>query len=98
LKLVYEHDGTATAEYAAFIAKTPRLVRLKFEGAAFAVAGSVYTYKTLIVDVPGVYTDFSALENDDGNDTVTAVLKGGYDSTAALGGQIIVVNTLSALT
>lgn len=98
LKITYEHDGTATAEKAAWIAGTPRLVRLKFEGSALATAGSAYTYKTLIIDVPGIYTDFSALENDDGNDTVTATLKGGYDSTAALGGQMIIVNSLSSLT
>jgi hypothetical protein len=98
LKVTFEHDGTATAEKAKFRAKTARLIRIKVEGSAFTVAGSVYTYKTLILDVPGVWTEFTALENDDGNDTVTGTLKGGYDPTAALGGQIIVVNALSALT
>jgi hypothetical protein len=98
LKVTFEHDGTATAEKAKWIAKTPRLIRIKIEGSAFAVAGSVYTYKTLIIDVPGVWTDFSALENDDGNDTCTGTLRGGYDVTAALGGRIVVVNSLSALT
>lgn len=98
LQVTFEHDGTATAEKAKWIAKTPRLIRIKVEGAALSVAGSVYTYKTLIIDVPGIWVDFTALENDDGNDTVTGTLKGGYDATAALGGQIIVVNSLSALT
>lgn len=98
LKVTFEHDGTATAEKAKWIAKTPRLIRIKVEGSALSVAGGSYTYKTLIIDVPGVWTDFTALENDDGNDTVTGTLKGGYDATAALGGQIVVVNSLSALT
>lgn len=98
LRVTFEHEGSATAEKAKWRAKTPRLVRIKVEGSAFAVAGSVYANKTLIIDVPGIWTEFSALENDDGNDTVTGTLKGGYDSTAALGGQIVVVNALSALT
>lgn len=98
LKVTFEHDGTATAEKAKWLAKAARLVRIKVLGSNLATAGSVYSTKTLIIDVPGVWTDFSALENDDGNDTVTGTLKGGYDSTAALGGQIVVVNSLSALT
>lgn len=98
LQVTFEHDGTAVLEKKAWRDKTARLVRIKIEGTAFAVAGSIYTYKTLIIDVPGIWTDFSALENDDGNDTVTGTLKGGYDVTAALGGQIVVVNSLSALT
>ena len=97
LRVTFEHDGSATAEKAKWIAGTERLVRIKVTGSAFAVAGSVYANKTLIIDVPGVWIDFTALENDDGNDTVTGTLKGGYDATAALGGQIVVVNTLSAL-
>jgi hypothetical protein len=98
LNITFEHDGTATAEKAAWIAGTPRLIRIKNEGPVLGTAGTTYTYKTMIVDVPGIYTDFSALTDDDGNDTVVATLKGGYDLTAALGGQIIVVNELSALT
>lgn len=98
LKITYEHDGNATAEYAKYLAKTPRLIRIKIEGDALGTAGSTYTYKTIIIDIPGIYTDWSALTNDDGNDTVVATLKGGYDTTAALGGQLIVVNELSSLT
>lgn len=97
LKVTFEHEGTATAEKKKWTNKTPRLVRIKVEGAALTTAGGVYTYKTLIIDVPGIWTDFTALENDDGNDTVTGTFKGGYDVTAALGGQIVVVNQLSAL-
>ena len=98
LKVTFEHDGSATAEKAKYIAGTKRLVRIKVTGNALTTAGSVYSKKTLIIDVPGVWTDFTALEDDDGNDTVTGTLQGGYDVTAALGGQIIVVNQLSALT
>lgn len=98
LSVTFEHDRSAFLEEVAFRSKTPRLIRIKVEGAALTTAGSTYTYKTLIVDVPGIWTDFSAFENDDGNDTVVGSLKGGYDVTAALGGQIIVVNQLASLT
>lgn len=97
LNITYEHDGTARAEKSAWRNKTPRLIRMLFQGNALTTAGGVYTYKTLIVDVPGIYTDFSVLTDDDGNDTVIGTLQGGYDTTAALAGQIIVVNELSAL-
>lgn len=97
LRVTFEHEGTAVAEKAKWRAKTPRLIRVKVEGGALTVAGSVYTYKTLIIDLAGVWTEFTALENDDGNDTVTGTLKFGYDSTYASSGQIVVVNELSAL-
>lgn len=98
LKVTFEHDGTATAEKAGWIAGTPRLIRIKVEGPSLTTAGTTYSKYTLIIDVPGIWTDFTSLENDDGNDTVTGTLKGGYDATAALGGQIIVVNQLASLT
>lgn len=98
LKVTFEHDGSATAEKAFWMAGTPRLVRLKFEGSALVTAGTTYTYKTLIIDVPGVWTDFSALEVDDGNDVISGTLKGGYNSTSGTGGQLIIVNSLTSLT
>lgn len=97
LKVTFEHDGSATAEKDAWRNKLPRLVRIAIQGEALTTSGSVYAYKTLIIDVPGVWTDFTALENDDGNDTVTGTLKGGYESTSGLAGQIVVVNEISAL-
>lgn len=97
LKVTFEHDGSASKEKAAWIAKTARQIRILVQGAALTTAGSVYTYKTLIVDVVGRWTDFSALEDDNGNDTVTGTLVFGYDATAATSGQVIIVNELSAL-
>jgi hypothetical protein len=70
LSVTYEHDGTATAEKVAFKAETPRSMRLKFEGATLTTAGSSYTKKTLIIDAVGKYTEFTSLEDEDGNDMV----------------------------
>lgn len=96
LKVTFEHDGTAVAEKAAWRAKTPRLIRLLVQGSTLTTAGT-YTYKTLIVDLVGVWKKFGALKDDNGNDTVEGTLMFGYDTTAAQAGQIIVVNQLSAL-
>lgn len=96
LDITFEHDGTATAEKAAWRAETARLIRLQFEGAALGTAGD-YTYKTLTIDLAGKWESFSALEDSDGNDTVTATFRARYNATAALFAQIDVVNELSAL-
>lgn len=97
LKVTFEHDGTATTEKTAWRNKTARLVRILVQGSALTTAGSVYTYKTLIIDVVGRWMDFTVLEDDNGNDTVTGTLEIGYDTTAASAGQIVVVNQLSSL-
>lgn len=97
LKVTFEHDGSASAEKAAFRNNTVRQVRIIAQGSALTTAGSGYTYKTLIIDCYGKWIDFSALEDDNGNDTCTGTLLFGYDPTMANAGQILVVNQLSAL-
>ena len=97
LKVTFEHDGSATAEKAYWRAKTPRLIRLLVQGSKLTTAGTTYIYKTLIVDVVGVWTKFSALKDDNGNDTVEGTLMFGYDTSAAQAGQIVVVNQLTTL-
>ena len=98
LNMVYEHNATAVTEKAYYRAGTPRLVRLLFQGDALATAGASYTYKSVVVDVAGVYEDWSELQDQDGNDVITATLRVRYNSTAALKAQITVVNELSSLT
>lgn len=97
LKVTFEHDGVATAEKAAWLAKTARLVRVLVQGNALTTPGGAYSYKTLIVDVVGRWKDFTALQDDKGNDTVTGTMDIGYDSSAASSGQIVIVNQLSSL-
>ena len=96
LKLTFEHDGSATAEKTAWRNKTPRLIRLIVTGTSL-VTPATYSTKTLIIDVLGVWTKFSSLQDDNGNDTVTGTLMLGYDNTATQAGQFIVVNTLASL-
>lgn len=97
LNLVFEHDSVAVAEKTAFRAETPRAIQLKFEGSALTTPGTTYTYHTLILNLPGKYTKFEALSEQDGNNTYAAEFAIGYDSTLATAGQIIVVNQLASV-
>jgi len=96
LTMTYEHNTSAVAEKAKYRAGDTRLVRLLFEGADLATSG-VYSKKTLQIDLAGVYEDWSALEDQDGNDVITATLRCRYSSTDALKAEATVVNELSVL-
>lgn len=89
--LQFEHNATAVTEKAAFRAETPRLMRLKFEGSAVTTAGTTYSKKTLIIDLPIKYESFDALDDIDGNSVVTANFRSRYNSTVANAGKVIVV-------
>lgn len=96
LAITYEHNGSATAEKAAWRAQTERAIRLIFEGTALTSAGT-YTYKTFIIDLWGKYSSFDALTDLDGNDTVVANFRAAYSSTAANKARFTVVNNLATL-
>lgn len=97
LKMTFEHNSDAVLEKTDFRNNTVRAVRLIAEGSAFGTPGTTYSNHTLIVDVPGVYTEFSSLGETDGNDIYEVTLQVGYDGTLATAGQIVVVNELSAV-
>lgn len=96
LTMTYEHNATAITEKGKYRDGSTRLVRLLFNGTALTTAGT-YTYKSLIVDLAGVYEDWSTLEDQDGNDVVTATLRCRYSSADALKAEIVVVNELANL-
>jgi hypothetical protein len=97
LTMTYEHNGTAVTEKAKFRAGSTRLVRLLFEGPDLTTEGT-FAKKTLRIDVAGVYEDWSVLEDQDGNDVVTATLRVRYSGTDTLKAEAVIVNELSALT
>lgn len=97
LSLRLEHDSQSVAEKTAWRAGTARAIRILVEGSALTTAGTSYTYKSLIIDVVGKYTEGSGLEDEDDNDVIDLTLTSRYNSTAAAAGRIIVVNSLSAL-
>jgi len=97
LSLTFEHDGTAAAEKVNWRAQTPRLIQLKFEGAAVQTAGTTYSKKTLIVNLAGKWEKFDALGEQDGNDIIKATFRARYNATAAKYAELIVVNELATL-
>lgn len=97
LKVTFEHDGSATAEKVNWRAKTPRQLSLVFQGTALGTPGTSYSYKTLKIDVAGVWEKFDKLSEQDGNDIVTGTMRARFNSTAALFAAITVVNEVASL-
>lgn len=96
LEMTWLHDTNAVAEKAAWRAETPRLVRLEIPGSNLATAGT-FTTKLLRIDLAGKWESFEALDEQDGNSILTATLRARYNAAAALFGEIVVVNELTAL-
>lgn len=97
LNMTFEHNASAVAEKTEWRSNEARAVQLLFEGSAFATGGTTYTNHTLILNLPAIYTEFSALGETDGNDIYDVTMHVGYDSILATAGQILVVNELSAV-
>lgn len=97
LKLTLEHDSVAVAERANRRAGTARAIRIIATGDDFTTAGSSYSAKTVIMDIPGTYSENEALDEDDGNMVIEFNLKNHYDATLTDRGQILVVNASSTL-
>ena len=91
--LRFEHNSSAVTEKTNFRNQTPRLLRLSFAGSTLTTAATapVYTTKRLIVDLPIKWESFDALDDLDGNSTVTANFRSRYNSTVANAGKFIVV-------
>jgi len=95
LDITFEHNATAVAEKAACLAKTSRLIRLKFEGTT--LTGATYQKKTLIIDLAGTWKKFAKIDERDGNDIVTGSFHAAYNAAEALYARILVVNALVSL-
>lgn len=97
-ELVFEHSTNALAEKVFWRSGTARLFQLKFESpTALTTPGTTYTYKTLKCNLAGLYESFSELGDQDGDDILTAKIRGGYNSTAAQFASFVVVNELSTI-
>ena len=96
LEFTLEWNGKATAERRKAKLCTPRKLRLKFEGSSFAVAGTTYSKKTILIDGAGMWETFKVLDEQNGDDIVKATFVFNFDATAAIFSQITVVNALPA--
>lgn len=98
LSVTFEHNGSAVSEKDNWRNETARLIRLDLAGSSLTTAGSSHSAKLLRLDLPGKWTDFEALSDQDGNDVVAGTFRSQYDPTYAGGPEIVVVNELSSLT
>ena len=97
LNMTFEHNAAAVLEKAEYRDNVTRLVRLKFDGSTLTTEGTTYSKKTLIVDLAGVYEDWSVLDERDGNDVVEATLRCRYSVADTLKAEVIIVNALTVL-
>ena len=98
LELDLLHNATSAAERVLWRANTPRMFRIKTEGAAVTTPGTTYSLLTHLIDGAGMYTAFSpAKDESDGSNVVKATLELAYDATAAKFLQFTTVNELSAV-
>lgn len=91
IDLTMDWNGVASAERVFAKAGTPRKLRLLFEGPAIT-AGTAYSKKTLILDTYGTWETFQKLDEQDGDDIITATFVMAQHASA---NQIILVNILS---
>lgn len=97
LQITFEHDGTSSAEKAAWRAQTHRFIRIVSEGSALT-AGTTYSKKSMVLDFGGKWEKFDKLGEQNGNDIVTGTLKVKPSTTSNTFCALTVVNTLASLT
>jgi hypothetical protein len=96
--LTLENDAAGEAERGFARAGTHRLLRMKWTGSALTTTG-VYTTKTLIVDAVIQYDQTPALDDEDGNDTLSLpfhVVEGSTSDLSDVDGIKIVLVTQAA--
>ncbi len=97
LELDFLHNATVAAERVLWRADTPRQIRMLIEGKALGTPGT-YSKETFRVDMAGLYTSFSGPnDEDEGSNMSKVVFDAGYDATAALFCNMLLVNELSAV-
>ena len=91
LTATFEHNATAVAEKNKWRSNTGRLIRIDTLGQALATAGTTYSRETLRLNMATRWTEFDALDADEGNSIISVTGKVGYDAVAAKSLEIIVV-------
>ena len=90
-------NAAGLVEYDAWLNGTPRLLRIKIEGPALVSAGTTYSKKTLILDMPGTWSNFPNPSDIEGAEVLAGQFRPAYDPTAGVGPSITLVNELATL-
>lgn len=99
-EVTFEHDVAAqgnTGAKADWRAQTPKLLQVNFSGNALTSAGTTYSVKKLIFNLPIKWKQIGGLEDKEGNDIVKAQFRSRYNTTAGNAGSIICVHEVSPL-
>jgi hypothetical protein len=99
-EVTFEHDVAAqgnTGAKADWRAQTARLLQVNFQGNNLASAGTTYSAKRLILNLPIKWKTVGPLEDKEGNDIVKAQFRSRYNTTAGNAGTIICVHEVSPL-
>lgn len=93
---LYQNDA-GLAEYDAWLANTTRLLRIRIEGAALTTPGTLYSNRTILLDMPGTWVSFPNLEDLEGAEVLPGQFRPAFDPAAGIGPSITVVNELASL-
>jgi hypothetical protein len=96
LNITFEHDAGGVAQKVLWRAGTARQIRLNFPGSALGTAG-VFSTKVFRVDLAGKWEKFDKIGEQDGNDIIAGTFRARYNASAALFGEIKVVNEIAAV-
>lgn len=97
LKIKLDHDTSAIAQRAIRRALTHSQIRIKADGSNLTSAGTTYTKKTIQLNAIGSYMEPEPYDDDDGVTSLEFSVGTHYSATPGLGGNIVVVNDLTAL-
>lgn len=101
-KITFEHDTASDGSTGAKLdwrAQTPKLLRMMWQGSQLTTAtgaattgASAYNFKTLLLDLPVKWKVVGALEDEKGNDLVTAEFRSRYSlsNSTAGNGRVLV--------
>jgi len=95
--VLFEHDAVGVAEFDAWQAQTPQLMRIQVLGSTLTTAGTTYSVKTFNIDMAMKFTKIDPVGEQDGNDVLLGHFESRYNSTAAQWATFTVVNQLTAL-
>jgi hypothetical protein len=91
------HNTYGDAQKAAWRTGTSKQLQLLVEGSAFATPGTTYSNHSMIINLAGQWEKVEKLGEEDGVDIIEGTFRAGYNSTASLFAQILVVNELTAV-
>ena len=101
LDVVFEHNGYANTEKAAWRDETERVIRLEFTGDAMSTtdAGATYNEYTYRADLYGKWLTFGAegLEEQDGDNIYRGTLRVAYSAAADNKATFIIANETASL-